>query len=170
MARELEALLGALAGQAPRAEALASGGERGPPPRAMLGASLALRGGALPHPYHAHHRRQLRPQPRPQPQGQQEVFETPLYAHSPAGPPQWAQVPPQWAPGSAPGAATALALTGNGDAWGWADNQHQSPPPSPPPPRAPLASVAAALENLRRIEGFAAASNAGKRIGQVGLA
>jgi hypothetical protein len=135
--RELEALLDALAGKMQRSEALAllpSDGERSersPPPKATLGASLALRGGALRHPYHAHHSSQMQQQRQQQLQRQhqmpQEVFEPPL-----------------------------LALTSHGDAWGWAANQHhEPPPPSPLPPRAPLASVAAALENLRRIEGSA---------------
>jgi hypothetical protein len=131
--RELEALLDALAGKMQRSEALAllpSDGERSersPPPKATLGASLALRGGALRHPYHAHLSSQMPQQQQQQQQMPQEVFEPPL-----------------------------LALTSHGDAWGWAANQHHEPPqPSPLPPRAPLASVAAALENLRRIEGSA---------------
>jgi len=164
LVRELEALLETLTDKIARVEACkATDGNNDDKhthhiPRSMLGSSLALKEGALPHPYHAHHSRQQQER-----RWQQQPLSPPLVLQET----QRSHMPPKCAPSPSP-ESTFLALTGH---------QHEAPPtwsastePQPPPPtslpttRAPLASVKEALENLKRVESSAAARKASQQL------
>jgi hypothetical protein len=166
LVRELESLLEALSDKIARAEACKFNGDHGDGAQqpnhflqSMLGSSLALKVGAHPHPYHAHHIRQQqqqRWQQQQQPPSPPFKLQETLRTH----------LPQEYAPSSE---STFLALTGHHhDAPpNWSSPTSSPEPPSasaPPATRLPLASVKEALENLKRIESSAAATKATQKM------